>query len=754
MNMNTSSTRFLSATRNLAVVCAAFVTVTLASAQDYVPDLGPAFLADEVATVRLTLAAEDLDFILNPDNAYSNVEWPGTFVYESSLGIDTVTNVGIRLRGNTSRTAGKKSFKVSFNTFTTGGKWNDLEKLNLNGNHNDPSMLRARMVWDYMREQGYVAPRISHVKLYINEEYRGLYINVEHVDEGFLKKRFKHDHGSLWKCTYPADLADLGDNPESYKFTPSWNGEQRVYELKTNETADDYSAIRDLCHTVGSASDAEFQCALESVFDVDGFLKLAAVEMLVGHWDNYIGNQNNFYLYERPSDGRLMMFSYDVDNTLGIEWGGNWANQNVYDYDQWGTKPLYDRMMGVEQYRTRLGWYIRDLIDNGDFTGTAWLERGNTLLNLCLPAALEDTYRTLDYGFDNDDYLNCLTSGSGGHVTQGIAENVNARANSAYSQTSDAQFPRDIQAWVYTPVVDDTLRVKAEAAGTPLSVQMHLSVDGGGFNTYAMNDDGLSGDGLAGDARFGLKVHLPNADQVSWYTSATYSDGAQPTDPCVPGQAWISRTSDVPFRLNEVMAQNTSYITDEAGGFADWVELVNVGDEAADVSGLVLTNRRSEPQRYAFPAATVAAGDHQLVWLDNDPEEGPFHASFNIESNGDDLILSVWDTFGWRCVDQIDWATPQLSNTSLGRVTDGAAEWTTFVPNTSTPPTPDAANAGPTGNPCPEDLDGDGAVGVSDVLMVLGEFGCASNCTMDIDGDQSVGVSDVLAVLSVFGEVC
>ena len=71
--------------------------------------------------------------------------------------------------------------------------------------------------------------------LYINEEYRGLYINVEHVDEEFLKKRFKHDHGNLWKCTYPADLADLGDNPESYKFTPSWNGEQRVYELKTNE---------------------------------------------------------------------------------------------------------------------------------------------------------------------------------------------------------------------------------------------------------------------------------------------------------------------------------------------------------------------------------------------------------------------------------------------------------------------------------------------------------------------------------------
>ena len=111
MNMNATSTRILSAMRNLAVACAAFVTVTLASAQDYVPVLGPAFLADEVATVRLTLAAEDLDSILNPENAYSNVEWHGTFVYESSLGIDTVTNVGIRLRGNTSRTAERRASK-------------------------------------------------------------------------------------------------------------------------------------------------------------------------------------------------------------------------------------------------------------------------------------------------------------------------------------------------------------------------------------------------------------------------------------------------------------------------------------------------------------------------------------------------------------------------------------------------------------------------------------------------------------------
>ncbi len=164
-------------TRLYRILCLAVFSTSLCPllAQEYVPDAGDAFLPDEVATVRVTVSQEDWDFILNPDNAYSNIEWPATFVYESSMGTDTVTNVGFRLRGNTSRTAAKKSFKVSFNSFVAGAKWNGLEKLNLNGNHNDPSMLRARMVWEYMRDQGYIAPRVSHVKVYVNDDTGGVH---------------------------------------------------------------------------------------------------------------------------------------------------------------------------------------------------------------------------------------------------------------------------------------------------------------------------------------------------------------------------------------------------------------------------------------------------------------------------------------------------------------------------------------------------------------------------------------------------
>ncbi len=55
---------------------------------------------------------------------------------------------------------------------------------------------------------------------------------------------------------------------------------------------------------------------------------------------------------------------------------------------------------------------------------------------------------------------------------------------------------------------------------------------------------------------------------------------------------------------------------------------------------------------------------------------------------------------------------------------------------------------------CPGDFDGNGIIGVNDVLVALGNFGCAGDCVADIDGDNIVGVTDILTLLSGFGESC
>ncbi len=56
---------------------------------------------------------------------------------------------------------------------------------------------------------------------------------------------------------------------------------------------------------------------------------------------------------------------------------------------------------------------------------------------------------------------------------------------------------------------------------------------------------------------------------------------------------------------------------------------------------------------------------------------------------------------------------------------------------------------------CSEDINGNGTVEVSDVLLLLSEFGCTSDCgAADVDGDGVVSVGDILLLLAAFGEEC
>ena len=63
---------------------------------------------------------------------------------------------------------------------------------------------------------------------------------------------------------------------------------------------------------------------------------------------------------------------------------------------------------------------------------------------------------------------------------------------------------------------------------------------------------------------------------------------------------------------------------------------------------------------------------------------------------------------------------------------------------------------GPCENTCANDVNGNGAIDVADVLLVLSDFGCANDCNeaTDIDGDGGITVSDVLSLLSSFGQSC
>ena len=79
------------------------------------PTSDPIFREDEIAEVYLIMSIEDKSFLLADENIWSDIYLPATFRFKNNA-MDTtlLDQVGIRLRGNTSRNHPKRSFKLKF----------------------------------------------------------------------------------------------------------------------------------------------------------------------------------------------------------------------------------------------------------------------------------------------------------------------------------------------------------------------------------------------------------------------------------------------------------------------------------------------------------------------------------------------------------------------------------------------------------------------------------------------------------------
>ncbi|MDA0912859.1 MAG: CotH kinase family protein [Bacteroidetes bacterium] len=658
------------------------------------PGEDTAFLSEEITTIHIQ-CGDAIEWMWLEDNLESNVEHPATFIHESSLGNDTIENVGFRLRGNTSRYAPKKSFKISFDSFNENGQWQGLEKLNLNGEHNDPSTIRARLCWELLRDAGIPVSRSQHSNLYINGAYYGVYSNTEHIDGEWLEKRFEHAHGNLWKCTYPSDLDYISDNPDDYKFTPSWSN-QRVYELKTNRWADDYSALATFIDILNNTAIESLPCELEAIFDVDAYLKTAAAEILTGHWDNYIGNKNNFYLYQRSTDGRIIYIPYDMDNTLGIQWFGEWTDQDPYAWTTSSNRPLYTRLLAVPEYRARFSWYLSWWMENE--YSSEWIEGRSAWLIDLLDEHIEiDPFYPLSYGFDSEDFMESDQNAWGSHVAHSPVDFVSSRLFWTEVQLEDGWEDAKpiIQCWAEGPITNDSLCVQCWIPQNSLNDEWEVTVElllNEEIQQHSLEPVGTNIHGQ----EWSVIVGLNGAEDALWRAAAQNGTGNLQYSPCEFAHIWNGWASDA-LLINEVMPKNDGFVFDEYENDGDWIELFNAGNDPINVQSYFLTNRIMEPNRWQLPNVTLDPGQHLLLWSDDLEENGPLHTTFTLDAADDQVYLTKIEDDAWRIVDAIDW-TLASGNQSLGRSSDGASDWVWFQSGTSNPPTPNSANGNGTVN--------------------------------------------------------
>lgn len=671
-------------TKYFTLLLILFIFLNKIQAQINQPNLGWVFDDSSVSRVDISIDQDSLDELLLEENWHNNHEYPATMYFKRDGIIDTVENVGFRLRGNTSRDAYKKSFKIAINSFTPGAKYKGLKKINLNGEHNDPSIARSKLNWDLLRHNKLPSTRTAHTEFYINNEYKGLYINVEHINDDFLKLRFGNKDGNLYKCLWPANLNYISTNPDDYKFES--NG-RRTYDLKNNMDFDDYSDLSNFIDVLNNTAIDDLYCELSKVFDAEDFLEVLAIDVLTGNWDGYSFNKNNFYLYHNTETDRIQYIPYDLDNTLGIDWFNvDWTERDIYEWSSsWEYLPLYERIMDNAEMKGIFTFFVNEIIDQ--ISDDLYPDAIDDLRDMIAPFAAIDTFRILDYGFTYEEFWDCYDEDIPyDHVDSGIKPFYEDRATSANDQVISQNIEPIIRYINMNPLKTQV----------PVSVSAFIEDEGEEINAWAyyifqsiadstqLFDDGLHGDGEAMDGWFANVIGtFEEVDIISLHIKATDNLDQTRQLPCEDYQYLLEEGSAL--LINEFMAKNDSTIQDNMGNYSDWVEIYNNSNESISLLGFYLSDDLSNSSKWAFPDVSIEGQGFYLVWCSGDTTLGENHTSFKLSANGEDVGFFKAEISDTVLVDGLSFGE-QMADTSYGRQTDAHPNWVLFeypTPNSS-----------------------------------------------------------------------
>jgi len=275
----------------------------------------PLFDGSVLHDLRLTMKPDDWDTLKARfmwDTYYpADFEWRGV----------KVPMVGVRSRGQGSRNPVKPSIRIDVNRYHEEQRFLNLNALILANAAQDPAMLNRRLSMAVFSRVGLPAPRVVHARVYVNDEYVGLYEVVEAVEKPFLARVFgrdgnarKRDEGYLFEYKWETDYQWTHLGPDLARYAP-------LFELQTRQTDAPsivYGPIEDMIRIINEVSDADFEPEVGTYLHLQLFIRHLAVERFISDIDGFLGDwgPNNFYLYRFEGGTLAAIIPWDKDSTF------------------------------------------------------------------------------------------------------------------------------------------------------------------------------------------------------------------------------------------------------------------------------------------------------------------------------------------------------------------------------------------------------------------------------------------------------
>ena len=296
--------KFFRILSTLAFLCCAHACSLVFAQSDSILDASDLYHNDRIIPIEIEVADEDWNEIRYQTRDFAEslgkemVESPFTWV-KANITIDgkTIQDVGIRKKGFLgSLDSERPSLKVRFDKYVEQSPVTGLTRMTLNNNKQDPARVLQYLSYQLFRDSGTHAPRCGFAAVTVNDKYLGIYSNVESIRKPMLEYNFGDGSGALYEGT----VAD---------FFP---GRTQKFERKNKAAKKKY--LREIADIFAEKVVDIHQ--VEEILDINAFIRYWAMESLMGFWDSYCSNQNNFYFYRNPENDKFYFIPWGADSSF------------------------------------------------------------------------------------------------------------------------------------------------------------------------------------------------------------------------------------------------------------------------------------------------------------------------------------------------------------------------------------------------------------------------------------------------------
>ncbi|MBN2442360.1 MAG: CotH kinase family protein [Spirochaetales bacterium] len=243
-----------------------------------------------------------------------------------------IGKVGLRYKGNYTlwncfdpqgnKLCKKLSLKIRFDKFNSKKRFYGLKRLNFHSMNTDSSMMKERLAYSIFRDMNIFTSRVTHAKVYINNEFAGVFALIEQIDGRFTDNRFPgNGDGNLYKSTWPDS-----DNPWRYDWGLKTNKDAAPPGVNNKKICQFYKELR-------AAHNTDEQIGvIEKWWDIDELMKYFVVSDAINNWDGptayWCGDWNgdgkiqcgndNFYIYQEEKADKFHLFAWDLTTVFDI----------------------------------------------------------------------------------------------------------------------------------------------------------------------------------------------------------------------------------------------------------------------------------------------------------------------------------------------------------------------------------------------------------------------------------------------------